>query len=177
MVAAPASSPVAEPQAVDEAAEQAFQTVEPVIEQQAAMEPWPIREVVNMLDALKYEVEGEGENSYHCGDTECHCENALEESIADAELKSDETSKDLTSKDLGDAVEKYRPNNDAKTKVSIDEAPLASLLRWLMSHPAAWAMGRMAAAVFGDAASSYRRPPRASWRPPRASWRPPRARC
>ena len=125
-----------------------------------------------MLDALKSEAEGEGENSHHCENTECHCENALNKSITDAELKSDETARDL-----GGAVEKYRPNNDAKTKVSIDEAPLASLLRWLMSHPAAWAMGRMAAAVFGDAASMYKRPPRASWRPPRASWRPPRARC
>ena len=111
-----------------------------------------------MLDTLKSEVEGEGENSSHCENTECHCENAFNESSTDAELTSDETSKDL-----GDAVEKYRPNNDAKTKVSFDEAPLASLLRWLMSHHAAWAMGRMAAAVIssivGDAASSYKLAP------------------
>ena len=33
----------------------------------------PIRGVVNMLDALKSEVEGKGENSCHC-ETECHCE-------------------------------------------------------------------------------------------------------
>ena len=40
LVATPASSPVAEPQAVDEAAERPSQTVEPVVEQQAAMESW-----------------------------------------------------------------------------------------------------------------------------------------
>ena len=124
---------------------------------------WPrIREVVNILDALKSEDEGEGVKSCHCENTECHCKNALNESSTDAEPKSDETSKDL-----GDAVEKYRPNNDAETKVSVDEAPLASLLRWLMSHHAAWAMGRMAAAVISRATSSHECPPRAS--PPRAT--------
>ena len=40
LVATPASSPVAEPQAADEAAERPSQTVEPVVEQQAAMESW-----------------------------------------------------------------------------------------------------------------------------------------
>ena len=103
------------------------------------------REVVNMLDALKFETEGEGENSSHCKQNATAKTNTLDESIADAEPKSDETSKDL-----GDAVKKYRPNNDAETKVSADEAPLASLLRWLMSHHAAWAMGRMAAAVISS---------------------------
>ena len=38
---------IAEPQAVDEAAEQSFQTVEPVVEQQAAMEPRPIVEATD----------------------------------------------------------------------------------------------------------------------------------
>ena len=103
-----------------------------------------------MLDALKFEVEGKGENSSHCKQNATAKTNTLDESIADAEPKSDETAKSL-----GDAVEKHRPNNDAKTN---DEAPLASLLRWLMSHPAAWAMGRMAARA---ARASRQSPPRA----------------
>ena len=56
------------------------------------------REVANMLDALKSKAEGEGENANHCESTECHCKNALNKRITDAELKSDETSKGLTSK-------------------------------------------------------------------------------
>ena len=56
-----------------------------------------IREVVNILDALKSEDEGEGENSCHCENTECHCKNAFNESSTDAEPKSDETSKDSRS--------------------------------------------------------------------------------
>ena len=51
-----------------------------------------------MLDALKSKAEGEGENAHHCETTECNCKNALNKSITDAELKSDETSKELTSK-------------------------------------------------------------------------------
>ena len=37
---------------------------------------------------------------------------------------------------------------------TFDEVPLAPLLKWLMSHPAAWAMGRMAAAVISSTTSS-----------------------
>ena len=49
---------------------------------------WPrTREVAIMLDTLKSEVEGEGENSSHCENTKCHCENTLNESSADAEPK------------------------------------------------------------------------------------------
>ena len=75
-----------------------------------------------------------------------------------------------------------RPQRGRQTARQSSEAQLATvapLLRWLMSHPAAWAMGRMAAAVissiFGDAASSYKRPPRASCTVAQSRWRPPRA--
>ena len=80
-----------------------------------------------MLDALKFKIEGEGENSSHCKLNATAKTNTLNESIADAEPKSDEKAN----------------NNDDDAKTN-DEAPLASMLRWLMSHPAAWAMGRMA---------------------------------
>ena len=42
-----------------------------------------------------------------------------------------------------------------EVEVTMDSAPLTPLLRWLMSHPAAWAVGRMAARA------SRQSPPRA----------------
>ena len=71
----------------------------------------PIRKVVNMLDALKSEVEGEAENEKDVHDNHMrHCENAgdtLAEGIADAEDDSPQlisAVEENMSKDLGDTT-------------------------------------------------------------------------
>ena len=78
-----------------------------------------------------------------------------------------------------------RPQSSCQTARQSSDAQLATvapLLTWLMSHPAAWAMGRMAArtsrascraatAPRGRAAEQRQRPPRASRRAARASCR------
>ena len=89
-------------------------------------------------------IRSEARSEVRCQSSESCSEAAEAQSVVEALAVRPQTGPQ-TARQSAEASEAQRCI--VEVEVTRDSAPLTPLLRWPMSHPAAWAMGRMAAAV------------------------------